>query len=150
MEFLIDRLNTRTFAAIGALIALIFVVDRFWGYPVQWYERIAHPPVGRAVGGEDITAELERRRSVELHSLYQRVSREIAAAQAQGLDVGQLQALADQTLRFDTPAYRPAAIDRLNKLRLAIPQAPERLRAADPDEPEEEMAVPRSSRPRSR
>jgi hypothetical protein len=134
MEAILDWLNVRTLAAFAALCGLVFVADRFGGYPKIWYDRAAHPPVGAAVGGEDIAGELDREESVRLRSLYARVSREIAAAQARGFDVTGLQAAADATIAFDKPRYRRAAIERLNKLRMEIPQRSEAARPATLEE----------------
>jgi hypothetical protein len=151
MDTLIDWLNVRTFAAIGGIVLLILAADRYGGYPRLWYDRWLHPPVGAAVVDGDIAQELERQKSLRLHSLYQRVSREIADAQAQGLDVGTLQAAADETLLFDKPRYRAAAIDRLNKLRLLIPRRPERIRAASAEEAaDDEIPTPKAASARRR
>jgi hypothetical protein len=146
MEVLLDWISYRALAAVGALVILVFAADRYGGYPIQWYDRWRHPPVGAAVGGEDIKLALEQEQSVRLHSLYQRVSREIAAAEAQKLDVAGLQASADALLAFDKPRYRVFAIERLNKLRMAIPQRSEAARPASLEEAaDDEIPTPQAT-----
>jgi len=151
MEWILDRLNFRTFAAVGAVAALGMAANWYGGVPFQLYDRWRHPPTGPAVGGDDIAGAVEAHESAHLHTLYRRVSMDIATAQSQGLDVTGLQALADEALRFDKPRYRAAAIDRLNKIRMAIPQRSERVRAASLEEAaDDEIPTPKSSSARSR
>jgi hypothetical protein len=102
-----------------------------------------------------ILSDLEHRESVKLQTLHKIVSREISIAQAKGFDVKRLQKIADQALSLDTRNYRATAIDRLNSLRLAIPQSKEVIRPAGfDDEPSDEIKtsqdkpVRRSSRKR--
>lgn len=138
METLLDWLTPRTFLAAAALIALILAADRFGGYPRQWFDEWRHPPVGQAAGGDDIAAALDGHQSRRLHRLYARVSAEIAAARAQGLDVTGLQEAADACVRLDTPRYRDAAFERLNRLSMAVPQRPSRTRPASLDDDAED------------
>jgi len=151
METLLDWVTPRTLLAAAGFVALLLGADRYGGHALQWYDLWRHPAVGPATGGEDITADLERQRSAHFRALHARVSGEIAAARAKGLDVGSLQQTADSMLAFDTPRYRAAAIDRLNKLRLAVPQAPETVRTATLDEPEnDDVPTPKAVRARPR
>ncbi|NNN07253.1 MAG: hypothetical protein HKL90_15270 [Elusimicrobia bacterium] len=151
METLLDWMTPRTFLAAAALVALILAADRFGGYPRQWFDEWRYPPVGRSVGGEDIAAALDGHQSRRLHRLYGRVSSEIAAARAQGLDVTGLQEAADASLTLDTPRYRDAAIERLNHLSMAVPQRPTRTRpAVMDDESEDRLPTPPSAPARPR
>ena len=74
------------------------------------------------------------RDSARLRGLHRAVSAELALARSRGHDVDKLQRLADSALKLDTPAYRSAAIERLNKLRLVIPQKKETFRPAAADD----------------
>jgi hypothetical protein len=146
MDVLLDWMTFRTFAAVGVAAALLFGIERYRGYADQWYDRWRHPAVGAAVGGEDIAADLQRRESLRLHSLHRLVSDEIARAQSQGLDVKGFQAAADAVLAFDNARYRDAAIERLYKIRLAIPQRPEQTRPASLNEAaDDEIPTPKTS-----
>jgi hypothetical protein len=150
METLLDWITPRTSLAAAGIVVLLLLADRFGGHAARAFDLWRHPYVGAASGGEDITAELERQRSVHFRALYARVSAEIAAARDKGLDVGNLQQTADSLLAFDNPRYRTVATDRLNKLRLAVPQSSERVRTASLDEPNDEIPTPKSVRARSR
>jgi hypothetical protein len=147
METLLRFLNTRNFLIAGGLIAFIVVADRYQEYPRGWYQRkLDERARGVSPLGTDIARDLEAKESARLKALHRTVSEEIAAAKAKGFNVDRLQPIADKALQLDTPAYRAAAMERLNQLRLVIPQAVEPFRpATDADVPDDMPANPRSS-----
>ncbi len=143
IELLVDCLKPRVFAAVAAVALAAWLAGRYGGYPKDWYSRWRHPPAGPAAGGEDIAAALDAHQSRRLHRIYARVSGEIAAARARGLDVTGFQEAADAALALDNPRYRDAAIERLNRLSLAVPQKAEDARPAGEDSgQEDELATP--------
>lgn len=153
METILRFLNARSFAIAGIVVAAVVLADRYQEYPRRWWEsRLDASQRGASTLSKDIAADLDRTESLRLRALHRTVSAEIAAAQAKGFDVARLQPIADKALLLDTPAYRPAAMERLNKLRLVIPQAMEPFRpAASDEEPADDLATPSSSAsPRSR
>lgn len=125
METLLRFLNARIFLILGTLVALIALADRFQEYPRRWYEnrlnaierRLPAPP------SADIARDLNARQSLKLKALHREVLQDIAAAKARGDDVDHLRAIADKALALDSPAYRSAAMEMLNKLRLVVPRA---------------------------
>jgi hypothetical protein len=144
MELILRFLNKRIFFIVAGLIAAVVLADRFQMYPRLWYEHWRYPAqgAGNAGASEDIRADLDHQESLRLHALHREVSLEIAAAAAKGFDVARLQAIADSALNLDTPAYRSAAMERLNKLRLAIPQKAEIARPADSQDEAAEDRLP--------
>ncbi len=160
MEFILRFLNKRTFLAAAGLLAVALAAYYSRDAALARYLRWRYPDQAAAAAhkAEDIRADLDRQESLRLRGLYRQVSAEIAAAGAKGFDVTALQAVADQALTLDTPAYRAAAVERLNKLRLAIPQKPEVVRPADdqddadadriPTPPAHAVGRPRRRRPR--
>jgi hypothetical protein len=142
VELILRWLNARTFAATGALVVAVWA----WRAIDPWsaVDARLHPPQGPATGAGDIAADLDRQESARLRALHARVTREVAEAAAKGRPVGRLQSLADAALKLDAPGTRRLAVEKLNKLRLAIPRSMETFRPAGADEGEEEVAVPRS------
>jgi hypothetical protein len=147
METLLRYLNARTFLILGGLVAFVVLADRFQEYPRGRYENwLNSRERGRSALGAAIAQDLDARESAKLKALHRTVSEEIAAARAKGFDVARLQPIADKALMLDTPQYRPAALERLNQLRLVIPHSVEPFRpAADDDEPSDIPADPKSS-----
>lgn len=147
METILRFLRPRTFAGLAALAAAVVLIDRFQGYPRYWWmrrryaaERATRPE------GADIARALDAAESRRLRALHRQVVFELESARARGFDVARLRRIADSALSLDAPAYRRAAIERLNKLRLAIPQSTEPFRPAGVDEePAGGLPTPRSS-----
>lgn len=152
METILRFLNARSFATVGIVIAVVVLADRYQGIPRGWWQtRVDAAARGTSPLAGDIAADLDKKDSLRLRALHKTVSDEIAAAQAKGFDVARLQPIADKALALDTPAYRPAAMERLNKLRLVIPQSMEPFRpAASDEEPSDGPATPKSSTTRSK
>lgn len=154
MDFILRHLNAR-----GLLIAILtglglYLVINYGAVPYRWYQDRQFAKEAGIVAAPDITADLDRRESLKLQSLYRDVSAEIAAAQARGRRVESLQEAADAAMKLDNPKTRALAVDELNRLRLAIPQDQTALRpstAAD-DRPEAVPTPPSSApkRPRRR
>ena len=93
-----------------------------------------HPPAPSAalspLAGA-MVSHAQTRESARLQGLHRAVSAEIAAAKGRpGFDADRLQSAVDATLTLDRAPYRGAAIERLNKLRLAIPLPRETFRPA--------------------
>lgn len=147
METILRFLKLRTFLIAGGLAAFVMLADRYQEYPRGWYEHWRNAAErGRSPLGADIARDLEARQSARLKALHQTVSDEISAARAKGFNVARLQLIADKALNLDTPEYRPAAMERLNKLRLVIPQTVEPFRpAVDGDEASDMPSTPKSS-----
>lgn len=135
MDLLLRLLERRVQVAVAALLALGFAAEH-WGF--QALDRLdawRHPPPPQQPSplAADLLADNERRESAKLRGLHRTVTREIEAARAKGFAVERLQRAADAALALDTAEYRPAAIERLNRLRLAIPTRASSVRPADPD-----------------
>lgn len=132
MDLLLRLLERRVLAAIAAVLAAVWAAERWGGYAQGRADLMMHPPAETAASplSADIIKTSEARESAKLRGLHRAVSAEIAAAAANGFKVEKFQRLADSALTLDTPAYRFAAIERLNKLRLAIPQKKEAFRPA--------------------
>jgi hypothetical protein len=147
MDLLLRFLNLRSFLIAGGIIAFVVLADRFQEYPRGWYEnRLNARERGTSPLGGAIAQDLEARESARLKALHRTVSEEIAAAQAKGFAVGRLQAVADKALALDTPRFRPAAMERLNQLRLVIPQAKEPFQpAVENDDAADIPAAPKPS-----
>ncbi|MBI3566395.1 MAG: hypothetical protein HY079_14465 [Elusimicrobia bacterium] len=144
METILRFLNARTFAVAGIAVALVVLGDRYQGIPRQWWQERADAAArGKSGLAAPIAEDLDRKESLRLRALHKAVSEEIAVAAAKGFDVARLQSIADKALALDTPAYRPAALERLNKLRLVIPQSIEPFRpAAAGEEPPDRLPTP--------
>ena len=132
MEIILRCLNARALLVAGVAVVLVLIAVRVQRSAHRWRDTFAVP--GPAPRDTDIAVDLEARESLRLKTLHRRVSAEISAAKTKGFDSDRLQGIADSALRLDTPAYRSAAIERLNKLRLAVPQASEPLRPAGRDD----------------
>ncbi|HAZ08032.1 MAG TPA: hypothetical protein DCZ01_05800 [Elusimicrobia bacterium] len=139
METPLDWLNARTFAVIAALSAAVFAADLLQEYPRRWHRSWRYPPqTEKSILGRDIVGDLEARKSLRLKTLHRDVSAEIAIAREEGFEVDKIQRAADSALGLDSPRYRAAAMERLQKLRLAIPRKPLKMRVArDEDDPED-------------
>jgi hypothetical protein len=135
MDLMLRLLERRIVIGMAALLVVVWVGGRFGGYAQGRYDLMRNPPAdAKSALSADIMKDVETRESAKLKGLHRVVSAEIAAAAANGFDVERFQRLADGALALDSPAYRSAAIERLNKLRLAIPQKKESFRpAADGD-----------------
>lgn len=135
MDLLLRLLERRVIIGIAAVLAVVVAAERWGGYAQGHADLMMHPPADAASPlSADIIKTSEARESAKLKGLHRAVSSEIAAAKANGFDVAKFQRLADSALGLDTPAYRSAAVERLNKLRLAIPQKREAFRPAAADD----------------
>jgi len=135
MDLLLRLLERRVIIGLAALLAIFVVVERWGGYAQGRADLMMHPPADVSSPlSADIIKTSEARESAKLKGLHRAVSAEIAAAKANGFAVEKFQRLADSALGLDTPAYRSAAVERLNKLRLAIPQKKEAFRPAAADD----------------
>jgi hypothetical protein len=146
MDLMLRLLERRVVIGIAVVLAAVFIAGRWGGYAQGRYDLMQNPPAdAKSPLSADIMKDVEKRESAKLKGLHRAVSAEIAAAAANGFDVEKFQRLADGALALDSPAYRSAAIERLNKLRLAIPQKKEAFRpAADGDlSPEAVEKAPR-------
>ena len=131
MDLLLRLLERRVIITIAVVLAVVWAGERWGGYAQGHADLMMHPPADAVSPlSADIVKSSEARESAKLRGLHRTVSAEIAAATANGFHVEKFQRLADSALGLDTPAYRPAAIERLNKLRLAIPQKKETFRPA--------------------
>ncbi|MBI3289610.1 MAG: hypothetical protein HYZ74_08855 [Elusimicrobia bacterium] len=146
---LLLRLTQRRYI-VAAILFLIGVVaaDRWGGLALSRLDFWLHPP---AAALSPLAAELrgtvDVRESARLRGLHRAVSAEIEAARAKGLDVDKLQRLADSALTLDAPAYRAAAVERLNKLRLVIPRSKEDFRPAAQGEANPDFFDPPRAKP---
>lgn len=144
MDLLLRLLERRVLVIGAVLLAAVWAGGQWGGYAQGRADLMMHPPASAVSPlAADIVKESEARESAKLKGLHRTVSAEIAAAKAKGLRVDKLQRLADGALRLDTPAYRSAAIERLNKLRLAIPLKNEGFRPASADDLNPEQTVDR-------
>ncbi len=131
MDLLLRLLERRVIIALASLLAVVWLVEHFSGYVQGRADMMMHPPADATSPlAADIKKDVEARESAKLRGLHRAVSAEIAAAAANGFKVEKFQRLADSALDLDVPAYRSAAVERLNKLRLAIPQKKETFRPA--------------------
>ncbi|MDD5303130.1 MAG: hypothetical protein PHS14_08470 [Elusimicrobia bacterium] len=131
MDLLLRLLERRVVIGIAVVLAAVWAGGRWGGYAQGRADLMMHPPADAVSPlSADIIKASEARESAKLRGLHRVVSAEIAAAAANGFNVEKFQHLADNALGLDTPAYRSAAIERLNKLRLAIPQKREAFRPA--------------------
>ena len=131
MDHLLRLLDRRYIIGFAVIMVVVWAVGHWGGYAQGRADLLLHPPAdANSPLSADIKKYIEARESARLKGLHRTVSEEIAAAAANGFKVEKFQRLADGALSLDTPAYRSAAIERLNKLRLAIPQKKETFRPA--------------------
>lgn len=152
MDLLLRLLERRVWLSAVVACAL-FVAAEHWGPMIlDRVDAWRHPPPSaESPLAADLLADNEKRESAKLRGLHRTVTREIDAARARGHAVERLQRAADAALSLDTAEYRPAAIERLNRLRLAIPTRGSSLRPADPDlDAEDRLEEPSSRRRRRR
>ena len=135
MDLLLRLLERRVIIVSAAVLAAVWLGGRWGGYAQGRADLLLHPPAETTSSlSADIKKDTEIRESAKLYRLHRAVSAEIAAAAANGFAVEKFQRLADKALALDTPAYRSAASERLNKLRLAIPQKKEPFRPASAED----------------
>lgn len=135
MRLLLLLLERRFVIALAIVLALVWAGSRWGGDARGRADLLLHPPAETTSPlSADIKKNAEARESAKLHSLHRAVSAEIAAAAASGFNVEKFQLLADAALDLDTPAQRPMAVERLNKLRLAIPKKMEAFQPASSGE----------------
>lgn len=152
MDLLLRLLERRVWGTVVALAALVVAGEHLGPLALERWDAWRHPPpTGESPLAADLLADNERRESAKLRGLHRTVSREIAAARAKGFAVDRLQRAADAALSLDNADYRPAAIERLNRLRLAIPTRAAPVRPADLDlDASDAQDEPRSRRRRRR
>lgn len=148
MNMLLRLMEWRVVAVAAVLLAAVAAADRWHGWALTRVDLWLHPPAeALSPLAADLRKDVDERGSARLRGLHRAVSAEIQAARAQGFAVDKLQRLADSALTLDTAAYRLAAIERLNKLRLAIPQKKETFRPAAADDANPDFFVePRPKR----
>lgn len=142
MMRLLDR---RWLAAGAAVLAALFVWGNWRDVIVEKAEFALHPPAPVSSPlAADLKRDVQARDSAKLKGLYRRVNAELAAARARGAQVENLQALADSAMELDSEKYRAAAMERLNKIRLVIPQPKAAILPAGPDDlnPEKPIESP--------
>ena len=123
MDLLLRLLERRTIVGLSLLLASFVIVNRFGAYWLERADMMLHPPASASSPlSSDILKSVETREAARFRGLHRAVSAEITAARAQGYKVDALQKIADDVLAMDKPEYRAVAIERLNKLRMAIPQ----------------------------
>ena len=131
MDLLLRLLERRTIIGLALALAALVLVDHYGAYWLESADMLLHPPASASSPlAADMLKDAETREAARVRGLHRAVSAEISAARAQGFKVDQFQALADGILAMDKPEYRAVAIERLNKLRLAIPQKKNFTRAA--------------------
>lgn len=123
MESLLDWLNARTFAAAAIAAGSIWAVVVFQETPRRWYQDWRYPhQAGRSPLSAAIDRDLEAHASLRLKALHREVRKELARAREEGFSVAPLEKTADLCLEMDAPAFRAEAVERLQKLRRAIPR----------------------------
>ncbi len=125
-------LERRYLIGIPVAFTVLWAIGQWGVYARSRADMVLYPPAPKTVSplAADMIKTSEARESAKLHGLHRAISAEIAAAAANGFDVARLQRVADNALQLDTPAYRSTAIERLNRLRLAIPLKKEGFRPA--------------------
>ena len=134
MDLVLRLMQPRYAAAVVAAALAVGVLLRWSGYLYERANFMLHPPAP-AAGQSTLAAALgeqaERRESARLRGLHRAVSSEIQARRGvPGFDADELQKSADAALLLDKPRYRGAAVERLNKIRLAVPLPRENIRTA--------------------
>ena len=144
METLLDYLNARTFTVAAVTAAALYLGITFQKRPRDLYQRWRYAAqTERTAQALEIERDLDAKASLRLRALHREVSEEISRAVADGFAVAPLQATADGILQLDTPALRSQAVDRLQKLRLAVPRKAQRLRVASAKDDSEDSPAPR-------
>lgn len=134
LDFLLKWATGRVLAGFVAGAGLLWALFTFQEYPRAAYQRWRYPPQPLATKtAAPIERELDLKQSQRLRALHRAVSAEIAAASARGRKVAGLQRLADAIMALDMPGYRLEAMEKLNGVRLRIPQG-EPVRAISPDD----------------
>ena len=135
MELLLRLLERRFVLGIAVVLAAIWAQGRWGDRALEKVDMMRRPPAEASSPlAAEITKDLDAKESAKVRGLHRAVSAEIAAAEASGLNVANLQRVADSALALDTPGYRPQAIEKLNKLRMAVPRRKEAFRPAAADE----------------
>ena len=123
MDLMLRLLQRRYVLATAFLLAVIAFALRGGGAAMERIEFWLHPPAAAfSPLAADLIKDADARQSARLRGLYRAVNAELRIARGKGLDVATLQQHADSALALDAPATRPAAIERLNKLRASIPR----------------------------
>jgi hypothetical protein len=131
MDLLLRLLEGRTIAGLAVVLASAILANRYGLYWLERADMLARPPAATTSPlAADMVKDNEARDKAKLRGLYRAVTADIAAARAEGFKVEEMQALADQIYAMDSPDYRATAAERLNRLRLAIPQKRPFSRAA--------------------
>lgn len=148
LDFLLKWVTGRNVALLLAALLAVWAAELFQEYPRRAYERWRYPPQAAAAKtAGDIEKDLDRKESLRLRALHRAVSAEIAKAAGRGAEVAGLQRLADATLSLDMPGYRLIAMEKLNAVRLRIPQG-ESVRAISPED--DRVDIPPDVRGRAR
>ena len=154
MNLLLRLLERRTIIGLSVAAAALLLVNRYGAYWLESADMTLHPPadVPQPLAA-DMLKDVETREAARVRGMHRAVSAEIAAARAQGFKVDGLQTHADDIFAMDSPDYRPQVIERLNKLRMAIPQKKPFTRTAgeddrNPDRLDAPMPKPKSARRR--
>ena len=140
MDLLLRLTERRTILGLLLGLGLLMIVSHYGGY---WLERIdmrLHPPatVSQPLA-TDLLKDSEARDAAKIRGMHRSVNAELAAARAQGFKIEELQKLADDIVAMDSPEYRSTVIERLNKLRMAIPQKKNFTGAAGKDDHNPEL-----------
>jgi hypothetical protein len=139
LELLLKWVTGRNVALFFVLCASVWTLDAYQEYPRRAYARLFPPQAtARDARGADILGDLDAKESLRLRALHRQVALEIASAGAQGRPVGGLRRLADSALALDRAGYRAQGIDKLNAVRLKIPQG-DAVRAVSPDDDRTEI-----------
>jgi hypothetical protein len=151
MDLLLRLLERRVIFGLAAVFAALLLSSRFGDY---WYDRadmMAHPPAAVSSPlAADMVKDNETVAAAKVRGLHRAVSAEIAKAAAEGFQVDALQKSADDILKMDGPEYRSVAIERLNRLRMAIPQKKTITRTAGSDDRNDSLEAPAPKRARKR
>ncbi len=151
MDFALRFLNGRGLLLLGAIVIAVILADRYQEYPRRLFsQRPASAARTTSPLAIEIDSDLERKESARLRLLHHLILEEISAAEKKGFDVSRLRAIDDQALALDSKPYRAAAFERLQKLRLVIPQTVEPFRPASEDEESSDHLTAPSSRPTAR
>ncbi len=123
MEMMLRLLKPRNILTATVFLAAVAFALRFGHSTLERIEFWLHPPAAVfSPLAADLIKDADARQSAHLRGLHRAVNAELRAARSKGADVVALQLLADSALTLDVPGYRSSAIERLNKLRAAIPR----------------------------
>lgn len=153
LETLLRFLDRRVIFAFTAFLVVAFVWGRWSGEILERADFWMHPPAPVSSPlAADLKKDVQARESAKLRGLYKTVNAELAAARARGAKIENLQQLADTAMDLDSEKYRGAAIERLNKLRLVIPQPNGRILPANGEDlnPEKAQETPKPKRVKRR